>query len=305
MASPPASVAYGAQNSFAPIKSIMVRRPAASMGAADPEKWHYAAPIKLDEAQREHDAFVAIIREELPSCDIVVCDADDGGLLADSVFVHDPVLVTREGAILLRMGKELRRGEPDLLRATLERHGVPILGRLEDGWDGQGEEPTMEAGDTLWLDERTLCVGIGFRTNREGLACLKKILDRAMLDVDVLSFDLPYFTGPQACLHLLSVVSLVSPALAVVYPPLVPVAFHKLLRARGIALVEVPEKEFLETQGTNVLALSPEVCVMLRGNPVTEGRLREMGVRVRTYKGDEVSLKAEGGPTCLTRPIWR
>jgi hypothetical protein len=26
---------------------------------------------------------------------------------------------------------------------------------------------------------------------------------------------------------------------------------------------------------------------------------------VSTYRGDEISHKAEGGPTCLTRPIWR
>jgi arginine deiminase len=57
--------------------------------------------------------------------------------------------------------------------------------------------------------------------------------------------------------------------------------------------------------GTNVLALAPRQCLMLAGNPVTKQRLQEAGCRVQTYTGKELSLKAEGGPTCLTRPILR
>jgi len=44
---------------------------------------------------------------------------------------------------------------------------------------------------------------------------------------------------------------------------------------------------------------------MLAGNPITKRRLETAGCQVLTYKGDELSMKAEGGPTCLTRPIWR
>ena len=60
-----------------------------------------------------------------------------------------------------------------------------------------------------------------------------------------------------------------------------------------------------ESMGANVLALAPGKCVMLEGNPVTRRRLEASGCEVLTYEGSEVSLKAEGGPTCLTRPILR
>ncbi len=156
-------------------------------------------------------------------------------------------------------------------------------------------------GDCLWLDEQTLAVGLGFRTNAEGLAQLKEALGPA---IDIVPVELPYFTGPDACLHLMSFISMVDHDLAVVYPSLMPVPFWQLLTTRGITMVEVPAGEFA-TMGPNVLAPRAAHCVMLEGNPVTRARLEAAGCRVQTYRGAEISLKSEGGPTCLTRPVWR
>ena len=105
-------------------------------------------------------------------------------------------------------------------------------------------------------------------------------------------------------LHLLSLISIVDRDLAVVYPPLMPVSFWRLLRDRGFQMVEVPQEEF-PTLGPNVLALAPRKCLMLQGNPVTREGLERAGCEVLTYRGREISLKAEGGPTCLTKPIPR
>ena len=172
---------------------------------------------------------------------------------------------------------------------------MPILGAIQG-------KATAEGGDLLWLDRRTLAAGQGFRTNAEGLSQLREIL--GPLGVEVVPVELPYFGGPEACLHLLSLISLVADDLAVVYLPLLAVPFWRLLRDRGIRIVEVPEEEF-PTQGSNVLALAPRKVLMLEGNPVTRRRLEEAGCEVATYRGREISFKAEGGPTCLTRPIWR
>ena len=92
--------------------------------------------------------------------------------------------------------------------------------------------------------------------------------------------------------------------LAVAYPPLVPVPLMELLATRSIAVVEVPKAEYL-TMGPNVLALAPRHCLAIEGNPITKQRMEAAGCTVVTYKGDELSLKAEGGATCLTRPILR
>ena len=176
-----------------------------------------------------------------------------------------------------------------------ESLGVPIHYTLHG-------DARAEGGDLLWLDQDTLAVGLGFRTNAEGLRQLREAL--AAIGGSVLPVELPYYTGPEACLHLLSLLSIVDDRLAVVYPPLIAVPFWQELKRRDFRLIEVSDEEFA-SMGTNVLALAPGKCLMLEGNPITQRKLEEAGCEVVTYKGNEISHKAEGGPTCLTRPIWR
>jgi N-dimethylarginine dimethylaminohydrolase len=83
-----------------------------------------------------------------------------------------------------------------------------------------------------------------------------------------------------------------------------PIEFRQLLLDRGYELVEVPEEEF-DSMGCNVLALEPRKCLMVEGNPITKSRLEAAGCQVIEYKGEEISVKGGGGPTCLTRPIRR
>jgi dimethylargininase len=275
-----------------PLRRVLVRRPDEAFGDADPARWHYTSRPDLAEARREHDELVDLLRGTGAE---VIDHNEPQPERADSIFVFDPVLITDRGSVLLRMGKALRRGEEEALGRRLEQAGVPILGALQG-------EATAEGGDLLWLDRHTLAAGQGFRTNAEGLRQLREIL--APLGAEVVPVELPYFGGPEACLHLLSVISLVDHDLAVVYPSLLAVSFWRLLRDRGIRLIEVPDEEF-PTQGPNVLALAPRKVLMLEGNPITQRRLEEAGCEILTYRGREISLKAEGGPTCLTRPVWR
>jgi dimethylargininase len=214
---------------------------------------------------------------------------------ADAIFVFDPAIVTDRGAVLLRLGKELRQGEEEAMARQLEALGVPVRCALHG-------RARAEGGDLLWVDHDTLAVGLGFRTNAEGLRQLSDALTPE--GVTVLPVELPYYAGPQACLHLLSLISIVDHNLAVIYSPLLSVPFWLYLQERGFRLIDVPPEEF-ETMGPNVLALAPGQCLMLEGNPVTKRRLEEAGCEVWTYRGNEISLKAEGGPTCLTRPILR
>ncbi|HEX6901038.1 MAG TPA: arginine deiminase family protein [Thermoanaerobaculia bacterium] len=283
---------FGAQTMVEPLRRVMVKRPEEAFATADPERWHYTSRPDLDEARREHDALVEILADAGAE---VIGHPEPQPERADAIFVFDPALVTDWGAVILRMGKELRRGEEAAMARRFREIGVPILAELNG-------EATAEGGDLLWLDRQTLAVGQGFRTNAEGLRQLREAM--AGLGVEVLPVPLPYFTGPEACLHLLSLISLVDRDLAVVYPPLLPVPFWNTLRDRGFRIVEVPEEEF-PTMGPNVLALAPGRCLMLEGNPVTRRRLEQAGCEVLTYRGREISLKAEGGPTCLTRPVWR
>jgi len=283
---------YGCQSMIGPLRKVLVKRPDGAFSVADPVKWGYAGPPDLPTAQSQHDAFVDVLKGE--GIEVLWHDEPQPDR-ADAIFVHDPAIVTDSGAVLLRMGKELRRGEEASLARRLEEVGVPIISTLHG-------EAIAEGGDLLWIDHDTLAVGQGFRTNAEGLRQLRDAVRE--LGVDVEPVPLPYYRGPRSCLHLVSLISLVDVDLAVVYPQLLPVPFRQFLRDRGFEFLEVPRGEF-ESMGTNVLALAPRRCLILAPNPITQQRLEGLGCRVFTYEGSEISLKAEGGPTCLTRPILR
>jgi len=275
-----------------PLRSVLVKRPDEAFAVEDHEKWHYTSSPDLEEARREHDAFASILRAE--GVEVHYHDEPQPEH-ADAIFTYDPAIITERGAIVMSMGKELRRGEEEPMARRLQELGIPILHRIHGPAKAEG-------GDCLWLDHDTLAVGPGFRTNREGLLQLAEAL--VDLGVEIVPVPLPYFYGREACLHLMSLISLVDHDLAVAYTSLLPVPFWRLLRERGIDLIEVPEAEF-NTMGTNVLAIAPRASLIHEGNPVTEEALRDAGCRVLTYRGVEITLKSEGGPTCLTRPLLR
>ena len=252
---------------------------------------HFTAAPDLNEACREYDSFAEIIASTGAAIDYL--PADDRTTL-DSIYVRDASIVSAHGVILCAMGKPQRATEPDAMAATCPALGIPVIGRIVP-------PGRVEGGDVVWLDANTLVVGRGYRTNDAGIEQLRAILGRS---VDVVVVPLPHWTGQSDVMHLMSLISPVDEDLAVVYSRLLPVPFREWLLTRDVSLVEVPDEEF-ESMGTNVLALGPRHCLMVRGNPVTKAALERAGAAVVEYSGREISVKGAGGPTCLTRPITR
>ncbi|MFL6019053.1 MAG: dimethylarginine dimethylaminohydrolase family protein [Gaiellaceae bacterium] len=210
----------------------------------------------------------------------------------DAIYAYDPVLIGSHEAFLLRIGKPGRVAEAAALAAPLAAAGVPVAARME-------APATADGGDMFWLDDDTLLVGRGYRTNDAGVAWIRDALPNA----EVLVFDLPHLRGRSEVLHLMSLVSPLADDLVVAFPPLLPVRLVELFEQRGVEMVEVPEEE-LDSMGPNVLALAPRVALALERNIETRRRLARAGVEVLTYEGTELS-KGDGGPTCLTRPLVR
>lgn len=281
--------AFGGQSMTATLRRVLVRAPRAEDRVAWRAYGWRAEPDPV-KAGEEHEAFCALLADAGAE---VVTGHTPIGLCPDQIYVHDPALVSDRGAVLLRPGKEGRRIEVDAMAADLVEAGLPIAATL-------GAPALAEGGDLVWLDERTLLAGRGYRTNDEGV----RALGHALPGVEILVFDLPHLRGRAEVLHLMSLLSLLDDDLAVAYPPLMPVRLVELLESRGIELVEVPDEEF-ETMGPNVLALAPRVALALEGNDETQRRLERAGVEVAVYEGDEISRKGDGGPTCLTRPLLR
>lgn len=213
----------------------------------------------------------------------------------DSIYCRDASIATDFGMIICNMGKGGRINEPQSHLEIYRLNNIPVLGIIE-------APGTLEGGDVAWLDETTLAVGHTYRTNLEGIAQLKALLEPR--GVDVIVAELPHYKGENDVFHLMSILSPIDKDLAVVYSPLMPIKFRNELLDRGFELIEVPDEEF-ESMGCNVLAIAPRTCLMVDRNPKTKQLMEQAGCVVTAYKGSDISVKGGGGPTCLTRPMLR
>ncbi len=281
----------------APLRRVIVKRPEQAFRSPDhiEREWKvlaYTRPPDLARAARDHQQFISLMRDA--GAGILYLPEDDRTGL-DSLYAHDPVLITDRGAVIFQTGKVARRGEGPAFADALRDWNVPILGLI----DGAA---TAEAGDMVWLDHDTLLAGRGFRTNATGIQRLSELL--SPIGVKVIPVELPYWNGPADVLHLMSFISLLDHDLAVIYRRMLPVPLFELLTGRGVQLVDVPEEEF-DSLGCNVLAVAPRKVIMVSGNPITRSRLESAGCQVSDFDGREICLPGAGGPTCLTRPLLR
>lgn len=280
-----------------PIGTILIKKPEAAFLSQEHlndnyERFNYLGLPVYSKVLKEYQTFEGVIKANVENI-LYLPQNDITGL--DSIYTHDSLKVTKHGAIYMNMGKDLRIKESKATEDFLISQGVPTLGKIT----GDGR---MEGGDVVWIDEKTVAIGLGYRTNDEGVRQFKEIV-KDFVD-DVIVVPMPHGDGRDACLHLMSIISMVDTNLAVVYSKYMPVFFRCFLIDRDIELLEVDDDEY-DNLGSNVLALAPRKCLMLKGNPNIKEKLLNAGVTVFEYSGDDLSYKGTGGPTCLTCPILR
>ena len=283
-------------NEYSKISEVAIRSPLSSF--INDEKitneWaslRFHAKPNLKKAIIEYNYFRSLLEEdgiriiELPSSD---------RLTLDSIYTRDSILVCDSGLILCNMGRSSRTPEAEENFKTLANKGYKIAGQIKS-------PGTLEGGDFIWIDNKNAAVGLGPRTNSEGIRQLKEILGP---EIDLHIVHLPDPDHPDDVLHLMSIISPLDKDLAVIYKPFMPESFLKWLTKLGIEFVEVSETEY-PLMGCNILATAPRSIIMLENLPEIKNKLKKNGCKIRFYKGDEISRKGEGGPTCLTRPLIR
>ncbi|MCJ7467823.1 MAG: arginine deiminase family protein [Maribacter sp.] len=288
---------YTCQSEYLPLYEVFIKtaEDAFRSTAKIDQEWqalNFADKPDFNKAILEYNAFLQLV--ESAQVNIHLLPPEDT-LSLDALYCRDASIATDHGMIICNMGKERRKMEPKAQKKAFLAHNMAVLGTIE-------APGTLEGGDVAWLDRNTLAVGHSYRTNQEGIRQLEQLLRPH--GVEVLTVDLPHYRGVSDVFHLMSIFSPVDKDLAAVYSPLMPIRFRNTLVERGYELVEVPDGEF-ESMGCNVLALAPRKCILVEGNQRTKKLLETFGCEVLTYRGEEISVKGGGGPTCLTRPIRR
>src|SRR5215467_4647481 len=191
---------YGSQSDVDPIRAVILKRPQEAYGdqAAIAAQWrtlNYLGETDFTTAREQHAEFA----NRLGGAGVEICYLPAAaGTGLDSVYVRDTLVMARRGAVVAQMGKAARASEPAAMAAFLQEMGVRILGSI-------GGAGRLEGGEVTWLDERTVAVGQGYRSNAEGLRQLRELLAG---EVDqVIPVPLPHWTGPDDCLHLMSILS--------------------------------------------------------------------------------------------------
>ena len=290
-------MAYSCHNMVNPIKKIILKHPKDAFKDQDTinkqfSRLNYFEAPNFNKAISDYDKFVGL----LISFDIELHFLPkDNSTSIDSIYTHDPCVVSNNGVILCNMGKKARLAEPNTMEDYFKSIQIPILGRIK-------APGRLEGGDVVWIDEKTIAVGEGYRTNKEGIKQLKHLLSDQV--ENVISVPIPHWSGPEDCLHLMSNISPIDHNIFLVYSRLLPVPFRKYLLDRNIELIDVPDEEY-ESMGCNVLAVAPRKVIMINGNLITKQLLEKKDIEVYTYDGAEISIKGAGGPTCLTRPFVR
>ncbi len=256
-----------------------------------PELGFHHAP-DFSKAQSQHESLC----RELHSAGAEIIELPPSpDLTLDATYTHDPSLATDYGLIVMRPGKPNRIAEGPQHASVCETLNIPTLATIY-------APGTTEAGDILWLDSKTLLVGHGYRTNAAGIHQMRNLL--APHNINVISAPVPYGSGPNACLHLMSLISLLDEHTALVDLPWLAVETVELLKSRGFNFIEIDPAE-RDTLACNVLSVGNNRLLAIEENHNTNTRLRQAGFDLRTFPGSELCINGSGGPTCLTRPLLR
>ena len=279
------------------LKKVLMKRPQKFMSKVDLQKWNYTSPLDQEIVNENYNEFYKIIKDSGAKIfDLKLINENTE--LCDSIFTHDPSLVLNDGAIILNMGKNVRKKETEEHINFYNQEKIPIIGKITD-------KGTVEGGDCLWINSKILFVGEGYRTNKLGINQLTNIVNKH--DIKLIPIKLPKYKNNNSCFHLMSLISMLDNDLAIGCLSLLPKKLTKSLKDNNIEIISIPEDEYFnsKTLAVNILALSPRNLVVMKDYPKTIDLLIKRRCKLNLFSGNELCIKAEGGATCLTRPILR
>ena len=291
------NIKYGLNSNVSTLKTVLLKDPKAAFKSQKTIdlQWQNLNFIEKPDYKKsiiQYGKFVDILNDN--HVEVLFIPEDEKTSL-DSIYTHDPMFMTPNGAVIGNMGKKQRKPETIMMKSYLDEMGIPIFGEIDNGG-------TLEGGDAIWINDKTVAVGLTYRTNNEGINQLRKIL--STISVELICVDLPHWNGPVDVLHLMSLISPLKEDLFLIYEKLLPVGFLEFLNKIAIKTISISDEDY-DTLGCNVLPLSTTKCLITNGNDRTTKLIEDNGIEVIEFQASEICYKGSGGPTCLTRPLYR
>lgn len=273
------------KNGTGVLKKVLISTPLYLKAAKINEiakKWDYE--LDVEKMMLEHAAFVKAYQEN--GVEVEILPADEGR--PNGVFARDFGGCVKEGYILGNFRLPLRYKEHTDYEAKMAELGVPKIAEVKEG--------LFEGGDFMFLNEKTIAVGMLDRTNERGVEEIREQLAPYGYEIIGVPSDPKY-------LHLDMMFNLVDDHLAVSYEEGLPEEFRKWVKAHDIEIIPV-EEEAIFKHGCNLQALGNHRVMSLKQNSYVNCELEKRGMNVVELDITEI-LKAGGGPHCMTFPLVR
>ncbi|TEU08985.1 hypothetical protein E3J20_07410 [Candidatus Bathyarchaeota archaeon] len=303
---------FGAQTEYERLRSVLMHRPTEELKLITPgnkDAFLFRDVVYWKAFQEEHDFFTDALKGEGISVTLLGDLLNEeqrrvANRLPNLVYTRDVLGVNNLGAMVLRMTYQPRFPEPILIEEGMKKLGIPVALKVTP-------PGLVEGGDFVWLDEDTLMMGFGTRSNEVGVEMVKEILLGRNVK-EMIAVPLPSFR-----VHLDGALMVMSPDLAL---------FHKgslglfpsyiydgegvrlqfledYLKGKGLDLIYANDTE-VRMFGTNIVGLGGGKCVSYEWNERIMGLLEEQGFDVIGIPGSQLSIGG-GGPHCMTAPILR
>jgi arginine deiminase len=305
-------MSFGAQTEYGRLRRVLMHRPGEDLARVTPgnkDAFLFRDVVYWKEFQREHDVFTDALRGEGVEVVLLGDFLEDGERavaerLPNMVYTRDVINICGLGALVLRMTHQPRFPEPLLAKRAVEELNIPVALEVEP--------PDMvEGGDFVYLDEETVMMGFGTRSNEAGVNAVRAaILGKAVKEF--VAVPLPSFR-----VHLDGALMIMAPDLALfhraslgLFPSYVYseegvelVFLEDYLEDRGVELIYANDSE-VRTFGTNIVGLGDMKGVSYEWNERIIGLLEERGFDIIPIQGSQLSIGG-GGPHCMTAPILR
>lgn len=281
----------GQSSEWAPLRAVLLHRPGPELDDIDDPADQLMLEVPdADRARKQHEGLAEAYRDA--GIEVHLVEPPSGARPTPNLmYAADLFFMTPEGAILARPASTARAGEERWVQRRLAELGVPIVRAV----GGQG---TFEGADAMWLDEATVLLAEGLRTNRAGADQVASTL----ADMGIASVRVHL---PPGTMHLMGQLRIVDRDLAFYWEGRFPEPGPTALARHGIRAVPAPdEMEARDGFALNFVVLEPRRILMHSGCPVSQSRYEAEGIECRTVPMDEIT-KAAGGIGCLTGIVWR